>query len=982
MSSNVNLPHVVQVPTEGVKEFLISEVRMSLIKSVALVQEVTPDEEIAFEKLMAGCTTSGNDLITEAFVQRQVFGGTFVREILLAYLRDLDDIILSSDAQSYFEDREFLLETVWPKKINGDDLILTAAFSAIKSLVKFAQAEDENDGIAMQLGENMFRLAVKLKIASHEQCLGTLLTSISCYLVYETDRAVKLSRTALRWSDDHPSAGVIQVVANLCFLLADIAEKKPADRLDCYEVTERLIGYLYRYHDDPALANTKAAIIEKLRHTLRVNAYLQPLAMLFFAIPGVDKPSGLPDYSQILQRLITTPGDLWINDFMQKFGGSVLTLLKARLGLALKSNDLYTNFNDWSVNYHKLYHVVPHGHSILKEKDLPNILLQLKHELVHVYSLYGVAGITLNLLRWQLAEFEIRLQGTSDMGKVKELSGRAVHELLESQEPTELESPDLMCLHFTERSALVEHKISVMEQVWLPWLEGVALFGELVEDPTFDSGIESACASVIRNLVDERMLSEGGMQPDELQHRFEDHIKMMDSHYHAALQVNGRDRLTAYLYPFFRDYLPGYLMVRKVLRCWRQALGETPLRGDQAFRILLHLTRFSGLEYIPDLSLDERSFEEAAIKGHLEWVNSLLKLEPSDIRLFLGPNKQFEQSPSAWVSGRLLTEPIALQHYEKHVEKWIKQKSKEILSAYVNEPRHAERIPDPKQRAFVRQFALEMAPASKRSIVAGQAAGVILNPNSIITLGEVEAPFWFIEPDKTLTFVLRDTADRDGSGKPWHDWAMITLEPEEAASLKTILLNSSQAYLKVRRAVVLEDRYVPEANSRQFIVLQLGDWVKSYNAGLSLQMMPEKKIADLLKSHFAGNKGLRFAKAIAAKNHPCAKRTIAWLDRFDWNKLERNGDRIDLNEWAAHTRRLAEKCLQPSSVIKDTVSQQLLHLVFNDQQLANTIYTHGLLFLRKTGLDKKTIIDFLFDSAIDPDLIESNSFTHEFFNHI
>src|SRR5581483_7526038 len=127
-----------------------------------------------------------------------------------------------------------------------------------------------------------------------------------------------------------------------------------------------------------------------------------------------------------------------------------------------------------------------------------------------------------------------------------------------------------------------------------------------------------------------------------------------DALYAEAIASRSAHRLRTYLVRNPRKYLAGYLAVRSLVAAWRSTLGE-PLSGNQAFRILLHMTRFSDFEAIPDLGLPLKEFQQAAITKHLEWVQTMTAASAEDLRKILGPYESGSKDKLAfrWVKGKL-----------------------------------------------------------------------------------------------------------------------------------------------------------------------------------------------------------------------------------------------------------------------------------------------------------------------------------------
>lgn len=76
--------------------------------------------------------------------------------------------------------------------------------------------------------------------------------------------------------------------------------------------------------------------------------------------------------------------------------------------------------------------------------------------------------------------------------------------------------------------------------------------------------------------------------------------------------------------------------MRSVVATWRKATARR-IPGYEAFRLLLHATRFGTVEAVPNLVLSSGDFCEAAQRQMCEWVCNLARLPKEEIEDFLSP---------------------------------------------------------------------------------------------------------------------------------------------------------------------------------------------------------------------------------------------------------------------------------------------------------------------------------------------------------
>jgi hypothetical protein len=307
------------------------------------------------------------------------------------------------------------------------------------------------------------------------------------------------------------------------------------------------------------------------------------------------------------------------------------------------NNQVTTSEIDWSFVFTEYSRAVPHLGSLLKERELPRRLAVLTHEITHVLSFLGGVGEALLALR--VAGIEI----SSELWRFPSESTpeNIWQHILDNRGIAELEEGNTALLFSTERQLEVRRKAQLLLDTWTPWLEGLALYGELGAEPDLDPIRINPVAECVRNLIDFFCKEFGSLQSlDEQARAYSADFERRCS---EALRSIGPRRLDDHLRFEGEPYFHGYLAVRAVVAHWRASTNKN-LPSAQCFDLLLHATRYGVRQYIPDFGLTSSGFERSAHEGMSAFVKSLLIVEDM--------NMYFDRYESGllftWRDGRLV----------------------------------------------------------------------------------------------------------------------------------------------------------------------------------------------------------------------------------------------------------------------------------------------------------------------------------------
>lgn len=946
---------------------ILGEARISATRALGHIDLQNPDTLSAYDYLMAQAAEQSKCPLSVAqhegiFITTHV-AGMFVLGALYNWDR----------AVSSFGGFETLLRTVWqPEETASGEFeakLLDYAMAGVRAVAALTETGTVVPDLLVQAADNFSGLAVELEQAEHLEtafacaCSATNFAKALGPLHAETPSNLALSLARRVATED----ALAQLAGSHANLLAQIAKKDHNRRLDAFDAFE---SALWRLPSDSAARNSIAAMLEAW---LMRERYLKPLRpLLHLALPPEERVEIPLNHDDIA----IGPDPIWNGSLREcwdrrHYIGSVYAEIEnARLALIPQptEHEARAVWSSWSIKYGRLRHAVPHNYSIRREEFRDDILLELNHEITHVYSMFGSVGIATNAMRWALLELEL------DLWVWRYSLQQSRQELAEAsfEEPAPLQEADVAALARAEQAIEVERKIQVLENTWAPWFEGIAVFGELAADPQMDPEWESPVGAVIYNLWDRSLQSEAqesGLSLTEVQARDRSEA---DALYGEAIRRSAPGHLRVYLEGEHRKYLAGYLAVRSVVSAWRSTLG-TPIRGDEAFRILLHMTRFSGFDTVPDLGLSLEAFQEAAINRHTEWVSAAASASREDLDNILGrsgtesdPSTQFQ-----WVKGRLVKGTLSDEE-EQRERQDIVALATQCLSSLRGARADVGRVVDANDscRAVMETLAeaLESKGSEPKVFTPDNVARFVFR-FSILPLGRVDCPFWLLEQDHYVACLIR-TRERDREhGKPSYDLTLLPLEEAEYASLRERVLRSGARRMVVTRVVDLTHGLENRSNGTNFMVFQYQDWMHIQPRGaLFGGTNVEPSLRNAVEDRLSPSPALAFQEWLTGEEHPCAHRTAQWIKANDWVVDIGDGSTVDVSPWAERVRAVADQVLSNSVVDVAAVSRRcLLDFVIGDPDVAALITEQGLSPLRREDVNVvKKLIRVLDASARSP----------------
>lgn len=951
---------------DAMHNYLVYDALHSLLKAITSVVQATEQDLKKYDEWAAEATHQGiaplmvifNKDINIDTAMASFFGGAFLYNFPDYWSKNFD-------SKPYFD----YLYLVWNDRTHEDSILLTNILEATELLYNFAVQEDMSDQTLIRVGNALHTVAIGLEQTNKfTQALANLHTSVSFMQAGDLPGAIDRCKNVIelaRKAGQHNLASNLFIYANLC---NRVALEDPTREIDAFDATEQLLRYMLAQQQHNNI-QPDDDLLAKVKQYLASNIHFKPLYPLFAGLSNVELPPDMTDFSAVYKAIWDKTFVDWATQIFESANYLMVQIANKRFELLPKSNNIEVFWNNWTINYGRMLQAIPHNESLPREECVNEILMDLKHELTHVYTLFGSVGTVLNMMRWLIVELEIQLfVNHYELSQVTEDAQIQWKNIMQSKEPVQLMRPDALGLAYAERSVAIEAKIRCIEQVWLPWYEGIAVFGETVDNPELDPEFESFPTTVLKNMVD---LNAGKIAEEEgksLLEVFDRHKKRMEAMYAKALNTEGVHRLHAYLTVYHKHYLPGYLVVRSVLSKWRNT-SKRPIRGDEAFRLLLHITRFSGFEVLPDLGLPIDKFREQVVTKHLEWVSTVGNLDEKELIAFFDLDAKPNQPYSYWSKGKLVI--TERDDPAEKDEAALLQKARDCMSSLTGADRPVDGFEkaDDTLKEIIKDIAeITVERANDKGMINKGSAAAMLTRYTILPIAQATCPFWLISDGNQLACKLRTKAMDKEHGTPSYNLVSFQIKPDDFEWLKKRIIETGVQYLTVTRAVLLGGFTDRTLANRHFLVYQYEDWMHVESMGMFWLSDVNETVQAAMETRFRSNVVFDYREAINGKNNPCSIRTKQWIENNDWQNVDLDGKVINLQPWADHVQNLSDEVLnKKDNSLVDEISFGLLKMIFKNEACAVSVLNGGLGFLNNHDpLLMEELISLLFRSALSP----------------
>lgn len=939
-------------------EFFLRDALLSIGRAWACIDSTQPETLALFDELTTEAVARGTNIF-EVALERDLLLTTPLAALCVG------NALYSwkQAGENFALFRQWLL-SMWQNDDTAAARLLDQIIDVLTAIAILERESPPSQSHLTQIKQSLTQAAEELEEAEKfEEALACAMSAINFARLLSETEAEAGCRFALELAkQSRNQAAIAMLLSQRAIFLARIVKNDPARKLDAFDAFEAALGHT------PSDQAQKESMLKLLKFWIHEEDYLQVLKPMLWLV-GDDKSLSDSVHQPGVAAAVNTiwKGSLpeWVKHIHYVQGLAIATA-NARSALTPEGEaSIRTLWNTWSIQHNRLRRAIPHGSSIKREEFLHDILLEISHEVTHVFSMFGFVGITLTAMRWALVEMELDVWGR--------IFYRAGAEFPDPFRITiaPLEDADLLSLGWAEREVELERKIQLVENTWAPWFEGLAVFGELTADPELDKEWQSPVASVVNNLWDRSLASQAEEQKISLAEMHERDRAEADALIAAAIRSRGEFRLRTYVTRAREKYLAGYLAVRSVVAQWRKTLDK-PLRGDQAFRILLHMTRFGDYAAIPDLSLSVDDFEKQIVARHIAWVRSMAAVSREDLERMI----ENDQSPrerrkaARWIDGKL---KVSEQEEEDEFSwDFITKLAAQCLSSLIGDRAPAERVPGADELCRTVMAAVANGLTGKKQgarLLSPEIAPAVFSRLVVLPLATSVSTFWLCEEDRTLVCLIRSLEQDKETRSPGYDLLICPLEEEEFLALLAKVQLGGPRRMTATRVIDLMDGYEDRYVGANFIVFQYEDWVYIQPRGIlfGLQKVNES-LRDGIVERLSPDTLIRDQEELTAENHPCVQRTVSWLERNDWTETDTGNDfTVDIDPWAQRVLRVGKQVLSDNLADVENTSRSLLQFVFGDSELAQTIQTQGFDALSKADPPRlQEFINLLLKTATTP----------------
>lgn len=328
-----------------------------------------------------------------------------------------------------------------------------------------------------------------------------------------------------------------------------------------------------------------------------------------------------------------------------------------RLGFLRKDQRTALTWHDLSLSHTMLHEAVPLGSAIVADIDrTAGFLLELAHEITHAYSLVGTIGKTRNVLRVIIHSCELLMRKIT---QEKSLINTGM-------QPTPELPQDPLNIAIAQVQFVTAWKTAVLEATWRPWLEGVAMYYELLCNPSEAPTEVLPVHEAIRSLIDIDLILEAGEENQKKNKLIIDEAAAaFDKFFSEALQRLSRLGHMGYALGAKQTteaekdiYLTGYLLVRSVISRWENTLGRRLLTVE-AGKLLLDATRGDANQaMLPALNAPVQDFEALCRQHFMQWLNDLAALDKASLTAYMPFVDKHERGRKFyWDGGKLYADP-------------------------------------------------------------------------------------------------------------------------------------------------------------------------------------------------------------------------------------------------------------------------------------------------------------------------------------
>lgn len=404
----------------------------------------------------------------------------------------------------------------------------------------------------------------------------------------------------------------------------------------------------------------QAELLGDLQAVLQA-ADASPLRVLKIALP-VQAPKGYFDPRYVLKHALnllsnrgedTTRVDLEdaeAQSALRELGATMAQIYIDDERVLLRPMSRFSpeiSWTDHSLSHAQLIDAVPLQRSLIVDIDRSaDTLLELVHEITHAFTLLGPLGWARTAYRTATQFIEMLL-----IDQQRAWSTTDVAELEAVGPLTSIAATNAVTVGLCDAQFAAQLRSKTLQAVWTPWLEGVALYAELLCDPAGDSSQMAAPLLAIRSLVDPILAPLDGESGAATETRaWHEMHATFEAFCSQAIRRGSRFRHLGYLRTTTTPelYLLGYLLVRSVVSRWETTLG-TRLAPAVATRLLLDATRNGTWDAIPAVDSELAGFEAECSDKLASFLTKLARLPADFLSAYCAPLETPKPRRYAWV---------------------------------------------------------------------------------------------------------------------------------------------------------------------------------------------------------------------------------------------------------------------------------------------------------------------------------------------
>lgn len=792
-----------------------------------------------------------------------------------------------------------------------------------------------------------------------EKSLGLVAFAIEFGAPEDADRE-EVVRYAANLAKIHGRPEVVAAVSvHLAVALVHAAVRAPNRRLEAFDSVETAFERLRL-----APANSREGAATALLRSIEDEDYLEPFKLpLCLMVPACESHA---DLAQLFarpswpERISDAPlADWWDRDGparRARWQEMQIDLARLKLEPLRRPAAVGTDWTSWIFSHPAYRRAIPHSQSFLREADFERLVLVLSHEITHVLSLIGAVGNALNCLRVAAYDAELTMwAATPDMTSPERLREAVVAQGLATQQ-----DGDAGSLFRAEQGVELSLKAKILQDVWTPWFEGLAVFGEMAADPALDQERNTPVTQALRNLIDLRWTpsaEEGTSIPSSVTESIAD----FEARCSQAIARLGPDRLRMYASGTDAPYLAGYLAVRAVVAAWR-ARRLQGLSGTEAFMLLLDATRFDTFDAIPDLSLRSDLFAAEAEAHMVAWAARLAQLDAESLGAFLDvPTANIKDFRYLWKGGKFQRRPFDPTVQRDTFNDEGRQRLRQAMAS-LTRPEDADRIRNPTEdsAALVAHAAQTMAQHfttdSFEELLADatKRVGMIGLIGGLLPIGTTAGRFFLnvdpVQQRAALSALIVSTEEHVEDRGPSinvHTMPIAHTAAEKIAESHRLL---GKPRLDVTRLIELTGMALGDRRTTGIHVFafRYGEWFEvrgpTTMVDQAIQANPDNysDLCKLVRARLHPDQlDLRELETIA-RGEKGAERTRDWIERSKlWHVKD---EPFEVADWAARVRRVAQEVLDASArrPRQHRAGEALLLGLFGDKKLAQALARKSL----------------------------------------